>query len=208
MTPHSWPCVVDSFPKQLLPKTILTESVNKITALACVYKQQLYLNKVNTLRQQHSFQQCKGTCIINYGEAQWMQMRTVQGLFSIQKTKTRSEAEKTCKAVYNLKSNRKRWGFGWEMLLLPCSLAGELNESQRTRLKQAATAFKSKLSTMFFIKTFFLFSFLSQLFIYNSLYTLHFIKGRQAFVGQKDLSAGSQELMSKFPWVSFKHTGK
>ena len=159
---------------------------------------------MNTLSQQHSFQQCKGTCIINYGEAQWMQMRTVQGLFSIQKTKTRSEAEKTCKAGYNLKSNRKRWGFGWEMLLLPCSLAGELNESQRTRLKQEATASKSKLSTMFFIKTFFfLFSFLSQLLIYNSLYTLHFIKGTPSFCRPERFECGLTRANVEIPLSVF-----
>lgn len=50
-----------------------------------------------------------------------MQMRTIQGLFSFRKTKKISEAETTCKAGYNLKSKRRRWGGGGDdYIILPC----------------------------------------------------------------------------------------
>lgn len=79
-----------------------------------------------------------------------MQIWRIRDLFSNENTERRSEAEKTHKVGYNLKSNSKRWRFGWEVLLLPWSLTGEHNVSWGRRLKQASTRFKSTLSCAFF----------------------------------------------------------
>lgn len=125
-----------------------------------------------------------------------------------QSERQRREAETTCKAGYNLKSSRKRWGFGWEMLLLPCSLAGEHNVSHRTRLTPASTAFKSTLSTMLFITTFFfrLNFFLITLHLQLSVYTsLH--ERTPSFCRPERLECGLRRANVKTPPSRLLNTG-